>query len=154
MSISKLILVRYGQYQDGHLSHEGVVTMQAAADRIANHLVSIAPLIISAPTPRATESASIIGKKFGMIESRQCEEIYAADEDGLLPDCKIASDLVLNLGNEHSVIVAVASREYIETLPQYIFKNIFGIEGGFDTKLERGEALVVDFNKKKISFLR
>lgn len=120
MGIQELILVRYGQYQDGHLTLEGKKTMREAAGRIESYLEKREAVLISAPTPRATESANIIAEKLMIAEAQVRPEIYAADEEGILPDCAVATELILSLGELHPTIIAVASREYIETLPSYI----------------------------------
>lgn len=154
MAIQELILVRYGQYQDGHLTLEGKKTMREAAGRIESYLEKREAMIISAPTPRATESANIIAGKLRIAEAQGQSEIYAADEEGVLPDCAVATELILRLGERHLTIIAVASREYIETLPAYILENVFDMNMKKATLLERGEALVVDFIKKSVVFLK
>ncbi len=146
--------MRYGQYQDGHLTLEGKKTMREAAGRIESYLEKREAMIISAPTPRSTESAEIIRYKLGITEVTQYQEIYAADEDGVLPDCGIATELILRLGEQHPTIIAVASREYIDTLPSYILQNVLDTKIQEVTVLERGEALVVDFIKKSVMFLK
>ena len=68
MRLEQLILVWYGQYENGHLTAEGIETMTHAAQRIKNFLLARKPLIISAPTTRAIESVRIIGNAFGISQ--------------------------------------------------------------------------------------
>ena len=153
MHVEQLILVRYGQYENGHLTTEGTATMTAAAGRIKNFLLTRRPIIISAPTTRATESAKIIGEAFGISQINTYPQIYAADEDGLLPDCPTAAKLIDTLGAQSPIVIAVVSREYIETLPNFILKTVFA-GTSMETSLNRGEALVIDYTIKDISYLR
>lgn len=145
--MKQLILVRYGQYNDGHLTEEGVETMMKAGQKIMP-LVSTANVeLIAAETSRAVESAEVIGR---MINKpvRAYSELYAAEEDNLLPNCKTAEDLLLKIGEVCDVVIAVVSREYIELLPSYLLKK------ELETSLERGDCLVIDFERRNISYLK
>jgi len=51
------------------------------------------------------------------------------------------------LWKQYDIVIAVISREYIETLPNYILGNL-GVHKVGETNLDRGEILIVDYGKK------
>jgi hypothetical protein len=59
-----------------------------------------------------------------------------------------AKEFVESFGNDIEVLIAIASREYIETLPAYLLSQ------NLKTNLNRGECLVIDLEKKEISYLK
>ena len=145
--MKQLILVRCGQYEDGHLTDEGVETMIKAGAKIMPLVPDLVVRLISAETSRAIESAEVIGN---MI-SKSVEvysELYAAEEDDRLPDCNAAEELLTELGNNCEVIIAVVSREYIETLPAHLLRK------EIQTSLNRGDCLIIDFEREEVSYLR
>lgn len=145
--MKQLILVRYGQYEDGHLTDEGVETMIKAGAKIMPLVPDLVVRLVAAETFRAIESAEVIGN---MI-SKSVEvysELYAAEEDDRLPNCNAAEELLTELGNNCDVIIAVVSREYIETLPAHLLRK------EIQTSLNRGDCLIIDFGREEVSYLR
>ncbi len=145
--MKQLILVRYGQYENGHLTTDGKATMEIAASRLQPLVKDLKNRLLSASTPRATESAQILSEVLG-AKVEAFPALYAAEEEGNLPDCNAASELIFKLGESYDCIVAVISREYIEALPSYILKK------DVKTKLERGECLVMNLETTELSYLR
>lgn len=152
--MQQLILIRYGHHKEGTLTTEGKNAMKKVAEKLKAFLGTKVPLIIAADTPRAVESAKIIGLALGVGPIGIYTSMYAANEECLLPDCAAAAKIVAMLGEKHSIIVAVVSREYIESLPAYILKYVLGSEEDVRTSLNRGEALVIDYRNKKIMYLK
>ncbi len=145
--MKQLILVRYGQYEDCHLTEEGVETMSLATERLLSFVLDKKVRILAAETERAIESAQIIGNR--IIKPVEIyEELYAAEEEGNTPDLEQAKNLLLELGRDCDVIVAVVSREYIESLPGYL------LDEEIETSLNRGECLVINFETKEILYLK
>jgi len=151
--MEKLVLVRYGQYENDQLTDEGKAVMRAAAERIKEFLGQTKPLVITASTNRAIESAKIVGDALETGQVGAYPEIYAADEEGRFADCAVAARLIETLGAKNPVIVAIASREYIDMLPSWILENELG-SGEIKTSLNRGEALVLDYKTRTVSYLR
>jgi phosphohistidine phosphatase SixA len=145
--MKNLILIRYGQHQNGHLTPEGVKVMALAGARLKLLIEGKATVVIASSTPRAFESGKIIAD---ILKSELTidESLYAAEEDGKFPDNTQAKAFVENFGNNVDVLVAITSREYIETLPAYI------LEQPLNTNLERGECLVIDYESKSISYIK
>lgn len=144
--MKKIILVRYGQHENGHLAQEGRNIMEHAAEKLKVATMDTKVKLLSAPIPRATESAAIIASVLG-VPVETAPQLYAAEEDGALPDCTKATGLLNALGEECEIIVAVVSREYIETLPSFILNK------DLETHLDRGECLVIDLEGEGISYL-
>ena len=144
--MKRLILVRYGQYESGHLTAEGISTMEKAASRFGS-IATGTNRLLAANTPRAVESAAVLAP---VLETQvePLDELYAAEEDGRLPDSAHAWQLLQSLGEDCDTLVAVVSREYIEDLPSLILDQKVQIS------LDRGQCLVIDLNAKTISYLR
>ena len=145
--MKQLILVRYGQYENGHLTKEGREVMMQAGEKIQPLISNCSFKLLAADTARAIESAEVIGE---MINKNVdiYTELYAAEEDGRLPACEAAQKLLSELGNDCDIIVAIVSREYIETLPSYLLKK------EMKTTLNRGDCLVVDFELEDVLGIR
>lgn len=145
--MKQLILVRYGQYDNGHLTDEGVNTMTLAGSILKPLISNLTVRVVAAETRRAIESAEIVGSMINKkVESYS--QLYAAEEEGRLPDCETAKKLLLELGDGYDCVVAIVSREYIETLPSYLLNK------ELQTSLDRGECLVIDLEHKSITFLK
>jgi len=82
--MEQLILIRYGEHKDGHLSEQGTQTMRRAADSLLRVNLDKVRLL-AANTPRAIESARIIASSLS-VEVEVFDELYAAEEDGKLPN--------------------------------------------------------------------
>jgi len=127
----KLILVRYGEHQNGHLSEKGKKEMFLVAEKLESLVKNKKCCIICAKIPRAVESGEIISKKLNLSPVKSFAEFYAADEDNIPINVNKAKEVLDNLGKEFDVVVAVISREYIEEF------------GG--KSLSRGEFLALDY---------
>ena len=147
-----LILARYGQWENGHLNAEGIETMNTFAERIKILLEKFPKIkILSADIPRAYESAKIIAAHLNIEVVKKYSELYAAEEEGLLPNVDKAYSVISSEGKLDDVVVVVVSREYTKTLPNYISNTVFDNPEKFDLNLNRGEAILFDFSAKKIS---
>ena len=151
--MKKLILVRYGEYDNGHLSESGIQTMILAAEKMKSIVHDQNALIISAQIPRATESAEVISKHLNIHPVQNFIELYAAEEDGVCLNIDMAMNVINSVGKEHDIVIAVTSREYIETLPNYILKSL-GSKQTIETHLSRGEIIILDYETKSVAFLR
>lgn len=152
--MKKLILVRYGNWEKGHLNEEGKQVMTAAAIKLEIFAVS-SFTVIAAAVDRALESANIIAEHFKLPAVQSFPELYAAEEDGNLPNLSAATNLITKLGIQYDTVVAVVSREYIESLPGYIMRNTLGVETATEpAHLDRGELLVLDYEAKTITIPR
>jgi hypothetical protein len=109
-------------------------------------------LVISATIPRAVESVAIVTKNLNLSAPETFPELYASEEDNLLPDINKAVAVINSFENRCDVLVVIASREYIEVLPKYFIKEP---ETGpaQKTQLKRGEAVVLDRITGNISYL-
>ena len=145
--MKKLILVRYGQYENGHLTPEGTKVMTHSGERLKLFVEENKVAVVASSTPRAFESGKIVADILG-TELLVNDSLYAAEEDGKFPDNMQAKEFVESFEDTVEVLIAIASREYIETLPAYI------LEQPTETHLERGECLVVDYENKSISYLK
>lgn len=146
-NMKKLILVRYGQYENGHLTEEGIRVMNLSGERLKLYVEENKLAIVASSMPRAFESGKIVADILG-IELVVNDSLYAAEEDGNFPDTTQAKEFIESFGDDIEILVAIASREYIETLPAYI------LDHPIETHLERGECLVVDYESKNISYLK
>ncbi len=151
--MKKLILVRYGEWQNNHLSEEGIRMMSSTAERLKTALQGLTFCIISAEIPRAIESAEILAKFLTAPAVEKYPELYAAEEDGRLADPAAALNIITSVGQHYDVVVTVVSREYIETLPQFIFTYVFAGQKLPKAQLDRGEALIIDFETRAIRYL-
>lgn len=106
--------------------------------------------IICAQVPRAIESAQIISGGLNISLVEHFAELYAS-EDTLI-DLEKAVGVIDSVGKECDLLIAVVSREYIETLPSYILQNL-GVQKVAETHLDRGEILILDYDKKDIAYL-
>ncbi len=146
--MKNLFLVRYGGYTtDGHLSEIGVVTMKQSAGILQEHLTDNF-CIVCAAVPRAEESAEVIAKLLGVSVLGAYPEFYAADEEGRLPDVVKAKNVLESFGNSVDSIIAVVSREYIESLQNSFFEN--NTEA---ISLKRGEVLKIDIEHELLEKL-
>jgi phosphohistidine phosphatase SixA len=145
--MKKLILVRYGQYENGHLTQEGIRVMTLSGERLKQFVEENKVVVVASSTPRAFESGKIVADILG-TELLVNDSLYAAEEDGKFPDTVQAKEFVESFEDTVEVLIAIASREYIETLPAYI------LDQSIETHLERGECLVIDYENKNISYLK
>lgn len=153
--MKKLVLVRYGEYDSaGHINDVGRMNMQSAAGYIVDHTKTNSMIVVAANIPRAIESARVLAATLSLMEPVVVDELYAAAEDQRLPDCSVAYDKLVQLAGSLEVVVAVVSREYIESLPPYIAGHVFGEVEFASASLERGEALMVDLEARRVYPLR
>jgi hypothetical protein len=149
--MEKLILVRYAQYdQLGHITDQGRHVMEETAIHIAPYVSRAVVSVLAANTSRAVESAMVLSGALSINAPVPVDELYAAEEDGRLPDCAIALSAIVREVGEADTVIAVVSREYIETLPAHIAQNNFMSQEFSSITLERGEALIIDFHTKQI----
>jgi hypothetical protein len=144
--MKKLVLVRYGQYVDSHLTDEGMRTMERIAQVIKFALVGASARVVAAEVPRAIESARVVVRELGISSVDSFPQLYAAEEAGRLP--MVQEALVLLRSFPEDVVVAIISREYIEPISQ----SLLGAKEVF--RLERGEALIIDLVVKKATYLK
>mgnify|MGYP001007827864 CR=1 FL=1 len=145
--MKKIILVRYGQYENGNLTEEGINTMTETAGRLKVSGLDKSSVVISSETPRAFQSAKVISE---ILESKFLvnNSFYAAEEDGVFVDNAKAAQFVNTFSSDVDNLIIVASREYIESFPAYF------LETKENTRLERGECLVIDCENKSISYIK
>lgn len=152
--MKKLILVRYGSWENGHLNEEGKQTMTATAQKLEPFAAG-SFIVIAGAVDRAVESANVIATHFNLPTVQSFPELYAAEEDGHLPNLAAATHVITKIGSQYDTIIAVVSREYIETLPAYILHNTLGVEAPTEpTHLNRGELLILDYEAKTITIHR
>lgn len=153
--MKNLVLVRYGQYDlSGHINDAGRMSMQTAAGKIANHTKTDSVMVVVANVPRAIESARVLAVALSARDPVVIDELYAATEDERLPDCSAAYGKLTQVVGSVDVVVAVVSREYIESLPSYMADHVLGGVEFVPLSLNRGEALVIDLEAKQIYPLR
>lgn len=149
----KLFLVRYGEHTDGHLNEQGRQTMALASERLKSFVVGQTVCLACANVPRAVESAEIISENLKVFPVQKFKDLYAAQENGVDINLEAAFTIISSLFKENSLVIAVVSREYIEALPSYIL-NSLGVKETIETHLDRGEALMIDYEKKEMNYLR
>ena len=149
--MNKLILVRYGEHEGGHLNEVGTKAMVLVAEKLKPLLQNADASIVCAEIPRAVESAHIISEALNISPAKHFAQLYAS-EDAPIYLTK-AGEVIDSAGGECDVLIAVISREYIQTLPNYILQSL-GVEKPIETHLERGEVLILDYGKKEITYLR
>jgi phosphohistidine phosphatase SixA len=150
--MKKLALVRYGEHENGHLNEKGTQVMILTSEQLKSLIQSENACIISAKIPRASESAEILSRHLNVFPVQTFSELYAEEEEGHLPDLDTATKLINSIGEKYDIVIAVVSREYIETLPNHILKSL-GVEKTTKTHLSRGEILVLDYDAKNIEYL-
>lgn len=145
--MKRLILVRYGLYENGSLTSEGEEMMRASAEKIRTLANGSSMMVVSADVPRARESAMIIADTLSLPFGGTYAELYADDQAGNMPNPEQALSMLENIGKDTDVIIAVTSREYIATLPVLVARTYFDKET--DQKhLDRGEVLLIDLVNK------
>ncbi len=145
-SMNKLILVRYGEHSDGHLNDQGKETLNTIAGKLKPLIGEGSAQVVSAKVVRAEESGELLSQLLGLPKSTSYNEFYSAEEDAILPNVSVAADKVNTLGKDFDTLIAIASREYIEQLPSHILnENEIG-----RTDLDRGEVLVIDYDKQSL----
>jgi phosphohistidine phosphatase SixA len=144
--MQRLVLIRYGSHQDGHLTEEGKLAMVKAANNLRPYLTGKSFVVLASTSPRAAESGEIVAKVLGS-DLHMSDALYAAEEEGIFPDTAKAATVLQDF-NDIDTVVAIASREYIETLPSYLINKTL------ETNLERGECLIINLEEKVISYLR
>ncbi len=149
--MNKLIFVRYGEHTDGHLNEAGVKAMILVGEKLKPFLQDKNVCIICAQISRAIESAKIISENLGIPVAQLFVELYATEDVPI--NLEKAMEVIDFAGKECDTVIAIVSREYIETLPNYILQSL-GIQKTEETHLERGEALILDYDKKDITYLR
>jgi hypothetical protein len=147
--MEKLILVRYGQYENEHLSDDGRETMVMASRKIGPLIYSKKFIVVSADIPRAVESAQILAEQLHGPQVQSFSEFYAAEEDGYLPDIQKAVKLMIALGQDCDILIAVVSREYIEAIPNHVLPHLAGEKN----TLNRGEIFVLDYQTENLTKL-
>lgn len=121
--------------------------MISVAEKIRPIIQNQKSLIVSAQVLRAEESAQIIARELQLPQPQSFVEFYAAEEEGELSDPEGATKLITNLGNQCEVLIVIASRECIETIPQHILENHESYN------LKRGEALLIDWEKRTVRYI-
>ena len=149
----KLILIRYGEHENGHLNELGKQTMISTAQRLNPIVENKNTCIVSAKVPRAIESAQIIKEYLHLPTAQSFSELYAAEEEGIYVNLESAVKIINSLGEKYAIVITVTSREYIETLPSYILKNL-GSQTITKTRLNRGEIIVLDYDRKDITYIK
>lgn len=145
--MNKLILVRYGESESGSLTQKGRETMQATGERIVSMVDLNEVVVATANVSRAIESTEILTQILNVSPATILDELYAAEEENKLPNPELAMAALECLDYLKDTVIAVVSREYIETLPSSISKMSFFKEEENEKRLSRGEALLIDFEK-------
>ncbi|HWH07320.1 MAG TPA: hypothetical protein VNU47_02235 [Candidatus Paceibacterota bacterium] len=102
-------------------------------------------VVVCANIPRAIESARIITTELEIKDPTPSSRLYAAEEEGLLPDPAGAYEFLKAVGDSTDFIIAVVSREYVDVLPEYLSTNGITDPRVLETKhLARGEMLVLN----------
>ena len=149
----KIIFTRYGEWENGHLNERGLKTMTGVAEKLKPIVHNQTFRIICANIPRAIESAEILAKSLNASQFVESfSELYAAEEDGVLPDVEPAEKILKLVSENQQTVIAVISREYIEVLPNHIL-NSLGIKEVQKTSLDRGQILVLYYDTESISYL-
>ncbi len=112
----KLILVRYGEHENGHLNESGKKTMLSVAKKLEDLVKDKKCCVVCAKIFRAIESAEIIGKSLGFEHVKSFKEFYAAGEDNVPVNLDRARKVLNDLKKDYDVVIAIISREYIEEL--------------------------------------
>lgn len=127
----KLVLVRYGEYENGHLTEQGKETMIKASDLLKILVKNKKTCVVSASIPRAIESSKVISENLKISSVKIFDEFYAAEEAGIKVDIDKAKNILDLLSREFEVVIAIISREYIEKLS--------------GKSLQRGEIFLLDY---------
>lgn len=151
--MNKLILVRYGEHEGGHLTEQGKQAMLLAVEKIKSFVQNKNACVVAAKINRAVESAKIISKNLNVPMAGEFSELYAAQEEGVAVNLDAATLVIHSVGERCYILIAVVSREYIETLPNHILRSLRAQEV-LETHLNRGEALVLDYEAKKVTYLK
>ena len=151
--MKRIILVRYGSWENGHLNEAGRQEMHAAAERLRTEIDGQKTCVIAGKVARATEGAELIAQDLDLPFESSHDELYAAEEDGRLPDPRKALEVIQRY--ELDNVIAIVSREHIETLPVFVSQTVFNKSVEREKpSLGRGEALVIDLQKQELRYLR
>lgn len=146
--MDKILLVRYGQHTGGTLTNEGKRSMISVAQKIRAIQNIESCKIICADIPRAVESATIIAHELNISPPIPTADIYAAEEDGITINVLDAISTIQAHGANVTTLIAVASREYIETLPGTIIGQSNHVA---PHHLQRGEVLLINLQSQEIT---
>ncbi len=145
----RIIFVRYGEYDNGHINQSGRETMLSIAHRLESYIANHKVNIVVADVPRAIESADILCKELHLPKAQPFKELFAEEENGRLPDIETAASVVFSAAKQKDTLIVIASREYLELLPKYILNG----ENSVKTEIKRGEMLIVDYELRNVSYL-
>jgi len=145
----EIFLIRYAEYENGHITAQGIKTMQRLAFKLKPSLEGSTFQIVAAEVDRAMESAEILAQELPTpLPLEVTPLLYAAEEDGREPDIQAAATFLSSLSEKNSVFV-ILSREYIEALPHYFLS-----EAPEKVSLQRGEAVKINKQRHILEFIR
>lgn len=147
--MKKLILVRYAEYINGHITEQGIRTMQQLAEQFEPFVINSTIHIIAAEVDRAVESTNILAQELGVGTIKKSQSLYAAEEDGKEPNLREAAVIINEFGESCDIVIAVLSREYIEILPHYLLP-----QAPEKVTLQRGEAIIINLDKLTVEFIK
>lgn len=147
--MKQLILVRYAEYKNEHITEQGTQTMQKLAEQLKPFVVTTTTHIITAEVDRAVESANILAQELSVSTIKRSVSLYAAEEDGKEPNLEKAAAVINEFGESCDKVIAVLSREYIEVLPHYLLPH-----APEKITLQRGEAIYINLEKSTVEFVK
>ncbi|MEK7649755.1 MAG: hypothetical protein AAB367_02235 [Patescibacteria group bacterium] len=145
----QIIFIRYGEWENAHINERGKKTMLSVAHKLEKFIHKPNASIIVADIPRAIESAAILSKELQLPEAKRTSELFAEEESGNLPNIEKAASVVLSASEHKNILIVIASREYLELLPNYILEK----RNSEKASVQRGEILIVDIETNTLKTL-
>lgn len=141
----KLILVKYNNYADGHITPEDRKQLR--------HLLPKLELIIREQEVKlavdhnrcAEETGDFLRSALKLYRPFSFAEFYNKTKEGRVPNVVIASKFFIQLGDDVDCLVVVVSRAYIDTVPLYFVTTALQSgDTGTVLRLGDGRAYVID----------
>lgn len=145
--MEKLIIARHGDYdsQNGLLRPFGEFQMKRLAEYIKPIVGSSRVIVLASDAPRGSGSGDIMAKVLGCLMERHIELFSNPAHD---PDKPKALELLQSKAGDYDVVIVVTHLEYVQVLPPYIGRHVFGgvvFDHGW---LPNGSAWLIDFTTK------
>jgi phosphohistidine phosphatase SixA len=112
------------------------------------------PVILSSTANRTKESAEILGSKFGVVP--ELHEVLGTEDKSDPDDDKGVLDLIKSCVDKSDCIILMTHQEYTDRFPTYFSEKFLATDKKWPPvlEIEKGEAIVIDCEKKTYSFVR
>lgn len=148
--MKRLIIVRHGRYENGHLNEKGIEQIRTLSTRIKELVGGANVIVLSSPIRRAKESAQIIaGEVQGEVVEHDEFSYHNCDEEDVIQACEI----VYEVAEKYENVVVVSHKENCGSIIEYFSKT--NLSKTFPRILvNQGDAWVIDTTTNSIEIIR